>query len=235
MDKKVLDKVFDKPTLMNIHALFNRGIFREFGGPIADGKEARVFTAFNDTPLAVKVYRIDVSNFETIMEYIKGDPRFWHIGKNKRTLINAWVKKEYGNLRRMYSARIKVPTPLAFRGNVLVMGFIGDKTPSPQLRNARIEEPEEMFWKIIKDVKTMYEISKLVHADLSEYNILVDPKGEPVIIDVGQAVDKKHPTSDEYLRRDISNVCRFFSKWIKTDKKEILDYVTEGKVTWTES
>jgi len=229
VDRKVLDKVFDKPTLFNIHALFNKGIFREFGGPIADGKEARVFTAFNDTTLAVKIYRVDASNFETLHQYIRGDPRFWHVGKAKRNLIDVWVKKEFSNLKRLHAAGVSVPKPFAFKGNVLVMGFIGDEVPAPQLRDAELTDPEKTFWDIMTDVKKGFEIGKVVHADLSEYNILMH-EGRHVIIDVGQGVDIRHPKSKEFLKRDIENMCTFFSKYFKTDQKKTMDFVLENHI-----
>ncbi|MBR9681120.1 MAG: serine protein kinase RIO [Candidatus Altiarchaeota archaeon] len=224
MDRKILDKVFDKPTLFNIHALFNKGIFREFGGPIADGKEARVFSAYNDTKLAVKVYRVDASSFETLHKYIKGDPRFWHVGKSRRNIVNLWVRKEFSNLKRLYAAGVSVPKPYAFKGNTLVMTFIGDKIPSPQLREVELKNPEELFYNIIEDVKKLYEIGKLVHADLSEYNILIKDD-KHIIIDVGQAVDIRHPKAREFMLRDIKNICDFFSKYITVKEKDIREYI----------
>jgi RIO kinase 1 len=226
VDRKVLEKVFDKPTLLAIHDLFNRGIFREFGSPVADGKEARVFTASNDETLAVKVYKIEASAFQNMAEYIKGDPRFWSVGMNHRAMVMAWVKKEYGNLKRMTDAGVSVPKPLAFRSNVLVMQFIGDSVPAPALKDTKIENPEKLFDDIVEDMRRMYSSAKLVHADLSEYNILLW-EGRHYIIDVGQSVDLHHPLSEKYLERDINNVCRFFGKWIKTDPEKVKSIVKE--------
>ena len=167
MDKKVLEKVFDKPTLMGIHSLFNKGIFREFGSPVADGKEARVFTARNDEDLAVKVYKVEASAFETINEYIRGDPRFWHVGKSRRAVIGTWVRKEFGNLKRLYEAGVSCPKPLAFASNVLVMKFIGKGVPAPQIKDVELENPEEVFEAVVGDLKKAYTLAKLVHADVS--------------------------------------------------------------------
>ena len=70
VERKVWGKVFDKETLFALYHLFNRGVFRELGGAVAEGKESRVFIAWNDEPLAVKIYRVDASAFESIWEYI---------------------------------------------------------------------------------------------------------------------------------------------------------------------
>lgn len=52
---------------------------------------------------------------------------------------------------------------------------------------------------------------RLVHADLSEYNILYH-KGELYIIDVSQSVEHDHPHALEFLRSDCLNITDFFGK-----------------------
>jgi len=57
----------------------------------------------------------------------------------------------------------------------------------------------------------MYQKCKLVHADLSEYNVLFHQK-KLFIIDVSQSVEHDHPRSLEFLRMDIKNVSDFFRR-----------------------
>ncbi|EHL02498.1 putative Serine/threonine-protein kinase RIO1 [Glarea lozoyensis 74030] len=57
----------------------------------------------------------------------------------------------------------------------------------------------------------MYQACKLVHADLSEYNILYHQK-KLFIIDVSQSVEHDHPRSLEFLRMDIKNISDFFRR-----------------------
>jgi len=65
----------------------------------------------------------------------------------------------------------------------------------------------------------------LVHADLSAYNVLMY-KDKPYVIDVGQGVLLEHPSSLEFLKRDIHNVVQYFSKFgIKEDEKEIFERI----------
>ena len=52
----------------------------------------------------------------------------------------------------------------------------------------------------------MYQKCGLVHADLSEYNMLWH-KDKVYFIDVGQSVEKMHPKAEEFLLRDCENVC----------------------------
>ena len=58
--------------------------------------------------------------------------------------------------------------------------------------------------------KAMYEKCGLVHADLSEYNILYQA-GSCWFIDVSQSVEPFHPDALTFLHRDCVNITNFFS------------------------
>lgn len=60
-------------------------------------------------------------------------------------------------------------------------------------------------------MRILFQDCKLVHADLSEYNMLYFD-GKVYIIDVSQAVENDHPHSMDFLRRDIVNINDFFRK-----------------------
>ena len=60
-------------------------------------------------------------------------------------------------------------------------------------------------------VKSLYAKAELVHADLSEYNIMIW-KDHPVFIDLSQSTHKNHPSSLIFLRRDLNNINTFFVK-----------------------
>src|SRR5690606_10531768 len=85
----------------------------------------------------------------------------------------------------------------------------------------------------IKIMRRMYHKAKLVHADLSEYNILYY-KGQIYIIDVSQSVEHDHPHALEFLRKDCFNVTDFFYKKGLTTvmtTKELFEYVTNPNIT----
>jgi RIO kinase 1 len=105
---------------------------------------------------------------------------------------------------------VRVPRPIAVEKNVLVMEFIGDKgIPAPRLKDSPHKNLSTTLRTILRYVKMLYSKGQIVHADLSEYNILMR-KG-PVIIDISQAVHIDHPLSKEYLKRDLENIVRYFS------------------------
>ena len=145
-------------------------------------------------------------------DYIAGDPRFKVSKRTPRVLIPLWASKEFRNLKEFFSAGVRVPEPIAVEKNVLVMEYIHiDGSPARQLKDVKVSDPESLMSEIIEQMRISYTKAKLVHGDLSEYNILM--KDElPVIIDVSQAVSVRHPYAEKYLARDIKNILRFFDK-----------------------
>ncbi|HYM41053.1 MAG TPA: RIO1 family regulatory kinase/ATPase, partial [Thermoplasmata archaeon] len=102
-------------------------------------------------------------------------------------------------------------TPSRVRNNVLVMEYIGDGTqPAPLLRGVRLEDPRAVLNDVVVNLRAMRR-AKLVHADLSEYNLLFW-EGKVVVIDVGQSVPTDHPRAAEWFQRDLANIARFFHR-----------------------
>jgi len=229
VDRKTLDEVFDKTTLHTIEKLISQGFIDIIDFPISTGKEANVFrgvTPSNDF-VAVKIYRTSTLAFKNISKYIVGDPRFKKIHKSRRGFVNEWAKKEFKNLELLEKAGVKAPRPIKQINNVLIMDYIGDKEkPAPILKEFEVKNPRVIFDILIDFIDKMYNKVGFVHADLSEYNILVFNE-DPYIIDLGQGVILDHINSHEFLRRDILNIIRFFNKFdIKSDEKKIFKNVT---------
>ena len=214
-DRKVGSEVFDKITLETLYKLSNQGYLHILNGAISTGKEANVFKGIDehDKLMAVKIYRVTTSDFKKMQDYIQGDPRFKVKTRNKRQIVNTWVNKEFRNLKRACEFGVKVPRPVVAKNNILVMEFIGDEygNPSPLMKDAEITNPQEILDKLINYIKILYNDAKLVHGDLSSFNILIKDD-EPVIIDISQAVVVDHPISEELLNRDIGNLAKDFRK-----------------------
>ena len=108
---------------------------------------------------------------------------------------------------------VRVPKPVARHQNIVVMEYIGDEVePARELRNVPLDDPGAVSRKILDYLKLAYQKAKLVHSDISEFNVLMLNQ-EPVIIDVGQAVMLAHPYAEEWLERDVRNVARYFRKY----------------------
>jgi RIO kinase 1 len=213
-DLKVQQAVFDTPTLMNLYALASRGVIDSLGGPLATGKEANIFSARGGgKDLAVKIYKIATSSFKAMQDYLKGDPRFGSVRGNRKAIISAWAKKEFRNLKRAEEAGVCVPHPLAVRENILVMELVGEMpTPALPLKEEDLsaEEYRRVYDRLAHYISLLYHRAGLVHADLSEYNILYHHG--PVLIDMGQSVTLDHPMARRFLERDIAGVARYFKK-----------------------
>ena len=228
-ERKVGNEIFDKITLETLYKLANQGYLDILNGAISTGKEANVLTGINDREefVAVKIYRIATSDFKKMDYYLKGDPRFNIKTKNKRKIIYSWVTKEFKNLTRLYNAGVNVPEPYTSSNNVLLIEFIGDEdgNPAQPVKNQPPKNPEEFFNKLLVQLKLFVNEGKLVHGDLSNYNIL-NQNEKPVIIDVSQSVVLDNPISRELLERDINTLVREYTKLgVKTSFEEVLEYV----------
>jgi RIO kinase 1 len=212
---KVIEEVFDRPTLEGVYRLFRKGIIDEIHGVIKAGKEARIYwgTSPEDAELAIKIYYTATAEFRRgMLKYVEGDPRFKRIRKGPRSLIYTWTQKEYKNLQIAEEAGVNAPRPVAFHRNILVMGFIGvDGVPAPLLREVDLKDPENFYHQLLEEMRLLYTVGNLVHGDLSEYNVMVW-EDAPVVFDVSQAVLVAHPLSDALIRRDIENVNSYFSR-----------------------
>jgi RIO kinase 1 len=214
-DRATLEEVFDKTTLMIVYDLLNSGYLDEVNGVVSAGKEARVYAGRtrDKQDIAVKIYLTSSAEFKRgMMKYIEGDQRFKNVKHDTRSLIAVWAQKEFRNLKEADEAKVRVPKPIIVKSNVLLMEFIGkDGVSAPLLREQAPENPERIYKMLLTYYKRLYQKAKLVHGDLSEYNVMIW-KGYPVIFDMSQSVPTSHPLAKFMLERDLANLNRFFSK-----------------------
>ena len=101
--------------------------------------------------------------------------RHGYCKSNPRKMVKTWAEKEFRNLTRIKQTGIICPEPVFLRSHVLVMEFIGEKGfPAPRLKDAQIDESEahKLYLDCVKLVHRIFNLAKLVHADLSEFNLL---------------------------------------------------------------
>ena len=108
-------------------------------------------------------------------------------------------------MKRLYPD-VSIPKPVAISRHALVMEFLsGD-----QLNRVILSDPQECLEIILGEVRKTYE-KGIIHADLSEFNVIVT-EDDLRIIDWPQAIDIKHQNAAELLESDISNILRFFKR-----------------------
>jgi len=219
---ETVEEVFDRQTILTLFDLMRSRCIKEIKGVISTGKEARVYwgTDYENREIAIKIYYTLTAEFRrSIWKYLSGDPRYEDLrGLDRRRLIYVWAGKEYSNLKRMIKAGVRVPEPYCRKNNILVMQFLGENGERyPLLKEAyennmlTKKDLELIYQDVLNQIIIMIEKARLIHADLSEYNIMV--KGStPYIIDVSQAVSIDHVNAIDFLRHDLDTINRFFAE-----------------------
>ena len=212
--RKLSDEFFDHAPLLAISRLVTQGQFDSLDFPISTGKEGGVFRASGAGGFrAVKVYRIGNAVFRHLPPYAVEQLRREASAHNYARLIYAWTRREHTILRQLRRARVRCPEPSGYFRYVLVMDFIGNAEglPSPPLQEAVVADPTALYLDLVEQIRRMVVDAKLVHGDLSPYNVLWHEE-TPVLIDVAQAVASDHPIARSLLERDVIHFARYLKR-----------------------
>lgn len=217
-DRATSEQVLDPRTRLILFKLLSNGYLAEIDGCLSTGKEANVYYARGEEgqEYAVKIFKTSILVFKDRDIYVSGEYRYrnGYCKSNPRKMVKTWAEKELRNLKRLASAGIPCPTPHLLKSHVLVMDFLGqDGWCAPRLKEVKLSLDEwlECYTTLSMDIRKMFHECNLVHGDLSEYNLLWH-ENRVKIIDVSQSVEQSHPFSNEFLRKDVSNVTMFFRK-----------------------
>ncbi|MEM2971645.1 MAG: RIO1 family regulatory kinase/ATPase [Candidatus Bathyarchaeia archaeon] len=206
-----------------INALVKAGVLEAFGKPLGVGKEADVYDALNPKGkrIAVKFHRLGRISFRQT------------IRKRGYTIQRAsWLyqsrlaaEKEFEALKLVFPHRIAVPKPISQNRHVIAMGMIEG---AELAEYKEISEPEKVLKEILGNVRRAHLRAGVIHADLSEYNIILKPNMHILIIDWPQYVKREHPNAQQLLTRDVKNIIGFFRRkhMVKAKLKEALAYVS---------
>ena len=195
--------------ILALHSLVEMNVISQLGPLIGKGKESDVYSCMDDDENihALKIYRIGRTSFKNI--------------KNLRDLIGnrghiSWLyvnrlaaKKEFEALEKIYKLKLDTPQPIAYNRHMIVMNYLRGKE---LVYFKEIKKPKKIFNKILKQMRKVFQKAKLVHGDLGEFNIVLDEKGNILIIDWLQSIPSDHPNAKSILERDIRNICNYFEK-----------------------
>lgn len=206
-----------------INALVKAGVLEAFGKSLGVGKEADVYDAL--TPegerIAVKFHRLGRISFRQTARK-----------RGYATLHFSWLfqsrlaaEKEFQALKLVFLKRVAVPKPINQNRHVIAMGMI-DGAELAEWKE--IPKPERVLKEILLNIRKAYLKAGVIHADLSEYNVILKPNMHILIIDWPQYVTKEHPNAQQLLTRDVRNILRYFERkhMLKAELKEALDFVT---------
>jgi len=195
--------------VLALYSLVKADVLEAFGKPLGVGKEADVYDALmpDGRRVAVKFHRLGRTSFRQtrrLRGYAKGDS--W---LNWYTRSREAARREIMALRLAYAHGVSVPEPIARNRHVVVMGII----EGAELANvAELPEPEAVLADVLENVRKAYLGAGIIHADLSEFNIIIRPDTSILIIDWPQFVYKSHPNARWLLERDVKNVLNFFKR-----------------------
>lgn len=210
-----------------LEPLLEDGLIDEVLRPLMSGKEAAVYVVrCGDELRCAKVYKeANKRGFRQAAEYQEGrkvrnsrDARAMAKGSKhgRREREEAWQNAEVSALFRLASASVRVPKPYDFVDGVLLMELVsdGEGDAAPRLNDVDMsaEDARELHGVMIGEIVKML-CAGLVHGDLSEFNVLLDPDG-PVIIDLPQAVDAAgNNHAFRMLERDVTNMAEYFGQY----------------------
>ena len=206
-----------------INALVKARVLEAFGKPLGVGKEADVYDALNPKGerIAVKFHRLGRISFRQTRRK-----------RGYTTEHTSWLfqsrlaaEKEFQALKLVFPHGVAVPKPISQNRHVLVMGMIEG---AELAEYKEIPKPEKVLKEILRNVRKAYLKAGVIHADLSEYNVILKPDMHILIIDWPQYITKEHPNAQQLLTRDVKNILRYFKRkhMLKAKLKEALAYVT---------
>ena len=256
------DMVLDTEARLTLQSLLNTGVIADLSGTLSSGKEANVYHAYSGEPeqarealagasggrrmaasispeYALKVFKT-VKEFHNRAVYL-GDEALGGVGSGQHShrVIRLWAQKELRNLIRLRRAGVPCPLPLGLFGTaVLAMEFLGrEGRAAPMLRDVgalRGGRWGRIYAETVRIMRAMYQRARLVHADLSEYNLLYH-EGRVWVIDVAQSVPYDHRNATVFLRRDCQTITAFFRKKAGAvggvlTLRELFEYVTDPTI-----
>jgi len=209
--------VFGGYDTLALATLSRKGTISALGTQIGEGKESVVYDALGLGPVAIKFHRVGGRSFSSARlnrEYMPEEGHCPWLVASRRS-----AEREYEALTTLHP-KVSVPLPIDNNRHAVVMSLI----KGANLNHCRLECPGEVLDDILGNVRAAYR-EGIIHADLSEYNILVED-GKCVLIDWPQWTGTDHPNAEVILWRDIDNILAFFKR------KYQLDYDRGDAMQW---
>jgi RIO kinase 2 len=209
--------------LLALNALSKADILNSLGRPIGVGKEADILDAITDNGerVAVKFHRLGRTSFRETRKKRGYIERRGHASWHYQSRLAA--EKEFGVQSRVHDWGVATPQPVRQNRHVIVMGYIDGYNLNDV---ARLDDPDGFLDDILMNVRETFRAG-VIHADLSEYNIVVQKDGTILLIDWPQAVETEHANAESLLERDVRNVLRFFQRKFRLDRslEATLEYI----------
>ncbi len=211
--------VFAGYDTLALAALTRKGTISALGTMIGEGKESVVYDALGLGTVAIKFHRVGQRSFSSARlnrQYMPDEGHCPWLLASRRS-----AEREFLALTTLHPA-VSVPLPVDQNRHTVVMSLVNGQN----LNRCRLEAPKEVLDEILDNIRKAYRAG-IIHADLSEYNILVED-GRCVIIDWPQWIETGHENALPILERDIDNILAYFQRKYRTgyDRKDAIQCVT---------
>jgi RIO kinase 2 len=201
---------FGAYDLLALADLVEKGELTGLGRRVGVGKESVVYEGLGECPLIIKFHR-------------QGQTSFKHVRRSRMHLRDlprsSWLhaaslasRHEFRVMELLYPA-VSIPRPVACSRHALAM----EEVNGLLLQKVELADPGECLALILENLQVAFRLG-IVHADLSEFNVMVT--GTDIkIIDWPQAVQTSHPNAAELLKRDLSNILEFFARRYRIERE----------------
>jgi len=213
---KILERGLDILSIWNFvkHEKIERVLAR-----IGKGKESEVYSAIDREKnwYVVKLHRYYSLEFKRIKQSLaysaikfRGEEL-----KLKEYLIDipkAKAQVEFHALQKVFEIGVNVPKPIDLDRHAVLTEMIWDMPgiPSKLLKDINLKNPKDALEIILEDYEKILKEAKIVHGDLSEFNIMITKNGEIFYIDWPQAVPIDYENAKQLAERDIQNILNYF-------------------------
>jgi len=209
---------------LGLNALVKASAISAIGRSIAMGKESDVYEGLapRRRRVALKFHRLGRTSFRQTRRKRSFVADRSHITWYYQSRLAA--NREYSILKRLCENRVSVPRPIAQNRHIIVMQLV----TGIELNDiGEVDAPRLLLIRVLKNVRMAYTKARIIHADLSKFNILTTLVGRIFIIDWPQAIRADHPNAEQILRRDLQNILLFFEERfaIDCDLEKVLSYV----------
>ncbi|KAG4105812.1 RIO1-domain-containing protein [Neocallimastix lanati (nom. inval.)] len=193
----------------------NRNSIYSVGNQIGVGKESDIYIVADEegNQMVLKLQRLGRTSFRSIKEnrdYLK----------NRKSgswmyLSRLAAMKEFAFMKVLYDNGFPVPVPVDQNRHCIVMSLV-DGYPLSQVQE--IDDPGKLYSDLM-DLIVKLANHGLIHSDFNEFNLLINDKCEPILIDFPQMVSTSHKNAEMYFNRDVNCIRDFFRKRFRYESK----------------
>jgi len=191
-----------------LKTLVSRDVVSSFGNQIGTGKESNIYVIGgpDGEQLCLKLHRLGRTCFRKIRE-----KRDYHKARKQMSwlyLSRISATKEFAYMKALRNRGFPIPNPIDFNRHCVVMDLVDGYT----LQNINdVENPADLYDKLM-NLLLKFANHGVIHGDFNEFNIMIDDKCNPIIIDFPQMVSTNHSQAKFYFDRDVTCIRDFFRR-----------------------